>query len=353
VDIKAEIQKRQHEQVVFCNDPTTGLFSIIAIHDTTLGPALGGCRMWSYRSVDEAIIDALRLSRGMTYKAALAGLKLGGGKSVIMGNAKTDKSEALFKRFGEFVNSLGGKYITAEDVGTSVEDMSHVLKSTKHVVGIPRSQGGSGDPSPFTALGVFHGIRASLQFLNGNDRLKGIKVAVQGVGHVGSHLVGHLVKAGANVFVSDVDKERLHQVLEKYPGQVQSVDPQDILFLNVDVVSPCALGAVINDDSLDHIQARIVAGAANNQLKEDRHGELLFKKGKLYAPDFCINAGGLINVYQELIGYDEAKATQLTENIYNSLMDIYKLAASQNISTSKAADLVAIERIEKARKHPQ
>lgn len=346
MDLKAIMREHNHEQVVLCNDPDVGLFAVIAIHDTTLGPALGGCRMWHYENSDEAFIDALRLSRGMTYKSALAGVNLGGGKAVIIGDPKKDKSEALFRVFGQFVDSLGGKYITAEDVGTSVSDMEQVMMETAHVVGGPVFKGGSGDPSPFTALGVYHGIRACLFFARGDARLKGVSVAIQGVGHVGEYLVKDLTADGAKVFVSDVDPERVRAVLDRYE-HVEAVGVDEIVSLDVDVFSPCALGAVINDTTIDRVKAKIIAGAANNQLEDDRHGVGLAQRGILYAPDFCINAGGLINVSQELVGYNKERATAMVNNIYNALLDIFKTAKAKRIPTSEAAELVAQERIRK------
>lgn len=348
MDIREAMKKRDHEQLVVFNDPEVGLFGFIAIHDTTLGPALGGCRMWPYETTEQAFIDVLRLSRGMTYKASLAGLNLGGGKAVIIGDPKKDKTEALLRSFGQYIDGLGGRYITAEDVGTTVKDMEVVMKETGHVAGIPAMHGGSGDPSPFTALGVFQGIRACQYYLHSTNSLKGVSVAVQGVGNVGSHLVKLLVEEGAKVFVSDIDPEKIRQITHAYSG-VKAVASDEIVGLGVDVFAPCAMGAIINDDTVELIKAKIVAGAANNQLKEDRHGEILWKKGVVYAPDYCINAGGLISVYGELLGYDADRARSITRRLYDTLLDVFKKAKEQNVPNSKAADMLAMERVLKAR----
>lgn len=337
----AQMSTFDHEQVVFCQDKTTGLLSIIAIHNTTLGPALGGTRMWNYANEAEALTDVLRLSRGMTYKAAISGLNLGGGKAVIIGDSRKDKSEALFRRFGKFVESLGGKYITAEDVGISPVDMSYVAMETKSVVGLP---GRSGDPSPVTAFGVYSGIKACLKERFGNDSLSGKKVAVQGVGHVGESLVEYLTKDGAKVFVTDIHEDTLKAVAEKYKATV--VGTNDIYDLDVDVYSPCALGATVNDDTLGRLKCSIIAGAANNQLKDESvHGKKVMEKGMLYAPDFLINAGGLINCYHEIHGYNKDAAMNQASNIYNTLGTIFKLSKEKNIPTYLAANQIAEERI--------
>ncbi|MCS6837581.1 MAG: leucine dehydrogenase, partial [Bdellovibrionaceae bacterium] len=292
----------EHEEVVFCYDKTVGLKAIIAIHNTTLGPALGGTRMWDYKSEEEALIDVLRLSKGMTYKAAASGLNLGGGKAVIIGNPKTQKSEALFRAFGQFVNSLNGRYITAEDVGTCVTDMEHIFMETPWVTGIPKEFGGSGDPSPYTAHGVLMGIKAAVAFHLKTDSLRGIRVAVQGLGHVGYHLVGYLIQEGAQILASDIDPEKVEKVKKEYP-QVTIVSPQEILFSACEVLAPCALGGIVNDETIPKLKCKIIAGGANNQLLERRHGDHLKELGILYAPDYVINAGGLINVVVELEGY--------------------------------------------------
>ncbi|HNR21212.1 MAG TPA: Glu/Leu/Phe/Val dehydrogenase [Bacteroidia bacterium] len=333
-----------HEQVVFCNDDATGLKAIIAIHNTVLGPALGGTRMWVYKNEAEALTDVLRLSRGMTYKAAISGLNLGGGKAVIIGDSKKDKSEALFRRFGKFVNSLSGKYITAEDVGTKTKDMEYIAMETKHVTGLPENMGGGGDPSPVTAYGVYMGMKASAKQAWGNDSLKGKKVIVQGIGNVGQSLVKHLTEEGAKVYISDINEEALKEVSAKYKAEV--VKPDSIFGMDVDVYAPCALGATLNTENINELKCAIVAGAANNQLAvEEEHGPMLTKKGIIYAPDFLINAGGLINVYSELSGYNREAALRQTEKIYDYTLNIFKKAAEENIPTYLAAKQIAEKRI--------
>ncbi len=348
-DIFRLMGKGHHEQVCFFFEPTFGLKGIVAIHDTTLGPALGGCRMWSYESERDALIDVLRLSRGMTYKAALAGLNLGGGKAVIIGDSEKDKSEVLWRAFGRFVEGLGGRYITAEDVGTSVEDMVIVRKESQFVSGLPRQDGGSGDPSPVTARGVFAGIKAAVKTRLGLDHLNGIKVAVQGVGHVGLHLVRQLRDEGAEVLVSDIDEKRVGRAVSEF-GAVP-VPIAEIHRLDVDVFAPCALGAVINDESLPEMRCSIVAGGANNVLKNsDRHGRMLFERGILYAPDYVINAGGLYNVYNELQGNDIEVALRQAEGIYDTLLEIFQLSEKEHVPPNEASDRVARARVELARK---
>ncbi len=345
MNIFEHIERRDHEQVVFCHDEVTGLKAIVAIHDTTLGPALGGTRMWNrYANDGEALIDALRLSRGMTYKSAAAGLNLGGGKAVIIGNSKTDKNELLWRSYGRFIQGLGGRYITAEDVGTSVQDMEWVRMETDHVVGISRALGGSGDPSPFTALGVFQGIRASLKEQTGNESLDGRTVAVQGVGHVGYHLVRHLRDAGAKVLIADIDTDNLTKVTTDYDG-VEVVDPKTIHASACDVFAPCALGAVVNDTTIPELKCGIVCGPANNILAEDRHAQVLADKGIIYAPDYVVNAGGLINVANELEGYNTDRATQAVMGIYDITCRIFEIAKEESITTLEAADTLAERRI--------
>lgn len=334
-----------HEQVVFCNDNTTGLKSIIAVHNTTLGPALGGTRMWPYATEAEALTDVLRLSRGMTYKAAVAGLNLGGGKAVIIGDSRKQKSEGLMRRFGKFVDSLGGKYITAEDVGIGTRDMEYVHMETKHVTGIPPALGGSGDPSPVTAFGVYMGMKASAAERWGNDSLAGKKVAVQGVGNVGSHLVDYLMKEEAHVYICDIYEDRIALVKKKHPG-VTVVDNDKILSQDVDIYAPCALGATINDQSLAVLKCSIICGAANNQLADEVvHGKIVMEKGIIYAPDYVVNAGGLINVYSEVAGFGIDYAMKQAENIYSTTAAIYALGKSENIPTYMAANRTAEKRI--------
>ncbi|MFQ6102904.1 MAG: Glu/Leu/Phe/Val dehydrogenase dimerization domain-containing protein [Candidatus Glassbacteria bacterium] len=333
----------EHEQVVFCHNKVANLKAIIAIHNTILGPALGGTRMWPFKSEEEALIDVLRLSRGMTYKAALAGLNLGGGKAVIIGNPKKDKTENLFRAFGRFVESLGGRYITAEDVGTTVQDMEYVFMETKHVTGVAMTRGGSGDPSPFTASGVYHGIRACVKEKMKRDDLEGLRVAVQGVGHVGYHLVKNLTEAGAKCIVTDIDKDKIERVVDEF--KTENVEPDEIYGVDAEIFAPCALGAVINDKTIPMLKCQIVAGGANNQLAEERHGDVLHERGILYAPDYVINAGGLINVSIELEGYVRERALKKTEQLYDSLLKIFELKKRKKIPTYKAADLLAEERI--------
>lgn len=334
-----------HEQVVLCHDAATNLRAVIAIHNTILGPALGGCRMWPFESEEEAIQDALRLSRGMTYKNAAAGLNLGGGKAVIIGDSKKDKSEALFRAFGRFVQSLNGRYITAEDVGTSVKDMEYIKMETSFVAGLPEEFGGSGDPSPFTALGTFEGIKASVKYKLGKDDLKGITVAVQGVGHVGLYLCEMLHKAGVKLIVTDIYEDKLKEVSEKYDAKI--VSDKEIYEVHAEVFAPCALGAIINDETIDKLKFQIVAGGANNQLHdEEKHGRMLKDKNILYAPDYVINAGGVTNVYFEVINeYSRERVTKKAKNIYNILLDIYKMADEEDIMTAEAAARVAEKRL--------
>ncbi|MGH7483716.1 MAG: Glu/Leu/Phe/Val dehydrogenase dimerization domain-containing protein [Longimicrobiales bacterium] len=331
----------EHEQLVFCHEPAAGYRGIIAIHNTTLGPSLGGTRFWDYNSDEEAIIDVLRLARGMTYKAAVAGLNLGGGKSVIIGNNRTSRREMLFRAHGRFVESLKGRYITAEDVGTSVEDMEYVNMETQHVTGIA---GGSGDPSPVTAFGVFRGIKACAKEKFGTDSLSGLRVAVQGTGHVGYHLCKDLAAEGAEIIATDIDQERVRRVAEDFGAA--AVAPDEIYDVDAQIFAPCALGAVVNDDTLPRFKFEVVAGAANNQLAEPRHGEELYRRQILYAPDYVINAGGLINVYGELHGWSADRSRSKAGEIYHTLDQIFELAKEHGLPTYLAADRVAERRIE-------
>lgn len=338
-----------HEEVLFCQDAVTGLRAIIAVHDTTLGPALGGTRMWAYATEAEALNDVLRLSRGMTYKSALAGLDLGGGKAVIIGDARTQKTEAMFRRFGRFVHSLNGRYITAEDVGMSTTEMVNIRKETPYVAGLPEELGGSGDPSPVTAYGVFCGVQAAAKTVFGIDSLSGRKVAVQGAGNVGRHLTSHLVKAGAKVFIADIHADRLAAVKAENPN-VEIVDAATIHTLDVDIYSPCALGATVNDASIPELKCSIIAGAANNQLADEgRHGKALMEKGILYAPDYLINAGGIINCAWERKGYDRKAALSQTENIYATARAIFERSAAERIPTYLAANQAAEQRVRSMR----
>lgn len=338
----AQMSEYNHEQLLFCNDNDTGLKAIIAVHNTVLGPALGGTRMWMYNNELEALNDVLRLSRGMTYKNSISGLNLGGGKAVIIGDSKTMKSEALFRRFGKFVNSLSGKYITAEDVGISPVDMTWVNMETDHVVGLP---GKSGDPSPVTAFGVYMGMKACAKKQYGNDSLEGKKIAIQGVGHVGEYLVKHLTKENADVYICDINEDNLKRVSETYGAKV--VDANGIYDIDMDIYAPCALGATVNDDTLSRLKCSIIAGSANNQLAdENKHGKAVLEKGIVYAPDFVINAGGVINVYAELHGGSPDWAKQRAEGIYDTIYQIIKRAEDEGIPAYAIANKVAEERIE-------
>ncbi|WP_179316887.1 Glu/Leu/Phe/Val family dehydrogenase [Winogradskyella undariae] len=333
-----------HEQIVFCNDKDTGLKAIIGIHNTVLGPALGGTRMWNYANEWDALNDVLRLSRGMTFKSAITGLNLGGGKAVIIGDAKTQKTPELMKRFGEFVHSLSGRYITAEDVGMTTEDMDTVREVTPYVTGISESKGGAGNPSPITAYGVFMGMKAASKFQFGSDILENKNVFVQGIGNVGEALVEHLVNEGANVTISDISQERLEEVRSKYGVNIYGGN--DIYSEDMDIYAPCALGATINDDTIHKLKAKVIAGAANNQLaEENKHGLILQERGIVYAPDFLINAGGIINVYAELENYGRQEIMRKTENIYNTTLEILDNAKVNNLTTNDAALNIARERI--------
>jgi leucine dehydrogenase len=338
-----------HEQIVFCHDKDTGLKAIIGIHNTVLGPALGGTRMWKYANEWEALNDVLRLSRGMTYKSAISGLNLGGGKAVIIGDSKLDKTPELITRFGQFVNSLSGKYITAEDVGTTTADMDLIRDVTPHVTGISVERGGSGNPSPVTAYGVYMGMKAAAMHQFGSDKLAGKKVLVQGTGHVGETLIDYLTKEGALVQISDINQAKMEEVSAKYGATIYT--GEDVYSADVDIYAPCALGATINDATIDKIRAKVIAGAANNQLaNEVVHGKILQEKGILYAPDFLINAGGIINVYAEIVGYDSAEAMRRTENIYNTTLEIFSVAETQGITTQQAAMAIAQKRIDDRKK---
>lgn len=337
------LEQYDYEQLVFCQERTSGLKAIIAIHDTTLGPALGGCRMWSYENEEAAITDALRLARGMTYKAAAAGLNLGGGKTVVIGNAKTDKSEALFRALGRYIESLHGRYITAEDVGTSVADMDIIHQETRYVTGVSKAYGSSGDPSPVTALGVFRGIQASVRQVYGTDSLEGKTVAIQGLGSVGYDVAARLKAVGANLIVTDISEDRVKQAMSELGAT--AVAPQDITNVSCDIFAPCALGAVISDESIPRLKCQIIAGSANNQLAEDRHGDKLHELGILYAPDYVINSGGLINVADELEGYQAERAQKKVENIYDIMLEIYRISKERNIPTYAAANHMAEARI--------
>lgn len=338
---------KAHEQVVFCHDEETGLKSIIGIHSTTLGPALGGTRMWNYKNEIDAIHDVLRLSRGMSFKASISGLNLGGGKAVIIGDARKDKTEAMMRKFGQFVDSLSGRYITAEDVGINTKDMEYVKMETDHVTGIPQSMGGSGDPSPVTAYGVYMGMKASAKYKWGSDSLEGKTIVVQGVGHVGETLVKYISEEGAKVIINDIYDDVLENVSSKYKAEIVK---GDIYGLEMDIYAPCALGATVNHNTIPQFKCDIIAGAANNQLADEKvHGEMLRERGIVYAPDFLINAGGLINVYSEIAKYNSEESFRRTEEIYNTTSKILSEAEKRNLTTHSAALKIAQERIDNAK----
>ena len=333
-----------HEQLVFCQDKATGLRAIISIHNTVLGPAMGGTRMWNYATEEAAVKDVLRLSRGMTFKSAIAGLNIGGGKAVIIGDAKKIKTEALLRRFGKFINSLNGKYWTAEDVNMSTRDMEFMRMETPFVTGISESMGGSGDPSPMTAYGVYVGMKAAAKKAYGSESLKGKTVLVQGVGHVGGHLIDHLIKEEAVVLINDIFEDKIETITSKH--RVQVVD--SVYDQEMDIYAPCALGATLNDDTIPQLSCTIVAGAANNQLEDERvHGEMLKNRGILYAPDFLINSGGIINVYYEMMGnYNRDKVYMQTEEIFDICINVINYAEENNVTTHWAAMKLAVDRIE-------
>ena len=329
-----------HEQVVLCHDESSGYRGIIAIHSTVLGPALGGTRFWHYANDEEAIVDALRLARGMTYKNAVAGLNLGGGKSVIIGDNRTANREMIFRAHGRFCESLGGRYITAEDVGTSTADMDFVHMETDYVSGLA---GRSGDPSPVTAHGVFRAIQASAKRRWGSDDLTTRTISIQGAGHVGYYLAKELHEAGAKLVVTDIDAERVKRVVTDFGAR--AVSPDEIYGVQADVFAPCALGAIINDKTIPQLKVEIVAGAANNVLLEERHGHDLEARGILYAPDYVANAGGVINVYSELAGWSSARAFRKADEIYDTVLKVFEIAERDGIPTYEAADRLAEQRI--------
>jgi len=333
-----------HEEVVMCSDPSIGYRGILAVHSTKLGPALGGTRFWQYATDEEAIIDALRLSRGMTYKNAVAGLKLGGGKSIIIGDNKTTDRERIFRAHGRFVESLGGRYITAEDVGTSTRDMDYVKMETNHVAGLA---GKSGDPSPVTAHGVFRAIQASANWVWKSDSLEGKTVTIQGCGSVGTYLAKELHEAGAKLIVSDIDSAKTARVAKLTGAKV--VEGDAIFSADADIFSPCALGGIINDATIPKLKVRIVAGGANNQLLEERHGDELMRRGILYAPDYVANAGGVINVYGEVAGWDAQKALDKADDIYDTILKVFDIAEQMNIPKYEAADRLAERRLAEAK----
>ncbi len=334
-----------HEELVFCNDNATGLRAIICVHNTVLGPGLGGTRFYNYANDQDAITDVLRLARGMSFKSSIAGLNLGGAKAVIIGDPAKLRSEAFFRKFGRFIENLNGKYITAEDVGTTTRDMEYIKMETDNVVGLPEIKGGGGDPSPVTAYGVYVGMKASAKETWGTDSLSGKRVAVQGIGKVGEHLVDHLTKEGAKVYISDVNQDALARVSKTYKAEVVAKD--SIYGLDVDIFAPCAMGAILNTENIHQLKASIICGAANNQLADEvLHGKLISNNNINYAPDFLVNSGGIINVYSELIGYNREIAYAQTENIYNQTLEIYRTAKEEKITTHHAALQIAEKRIQ-------
>jgi leucine dehydrogenase len=331
-----------YEHVAKAEDPESGLKAFIAVHNTVLGPALGGLRMWTYEHEDDALTDALRLSRGMTFKSAVARTGLGGGKSVIIGNPHTQKTPELFQAMGKFVESFAGKYITAEDVGVGISDLLEVRKNTNHVTGLARDMGGSGNPSPYTALGCFEGVKAAAIEAWGSEDLTGKLVAIQGPGNVGFPLGEHLVKAGARLIVCDVNPKNVERAKVELNAEV--VSTESVYDQECDIFAPCALGAVLNDDTIPRLKCKVVAGAANNVLlDEDRHSRMVMDRGIVYAPDYVINAGGIINVSLELEpgGYDEVSAVSKIRNIHDALLSIFKTARERGITTHAAAQELA------------
>lgn len=348
MEIFKQLKKDDYEQLVFCHDASSGLRAMIAIHDTTLGPALGGVRMWTYETEAAAIEDVLRLARGMTYKNAAAGLNLGGGKAVIIGDPQTDKSEALFRAFGRFVQGLNGRYITAEDVGTSEEDMDLIHEETAYVTGVSPAFGSGGNPSPVTAYGVYRGMKAAAQVAFGSDQLRGKTVAVQGLGNVAFNLCRHLHEEGATLIVTDINEQRVQQAVEQFHAQPVAADA--IYDVACDIFSPNALGGIINDNTISRFNCKVIAGAANNQLQEERHGDLLEARGLMYVPDYVLNAGGVINVADELIGYNRERAMKKVESIYDAVLKVFTIAERDNIASHRAANRMAEERIESVRR---
>ena len=348
MEIFKYLEKYDYEQVVFCQDKTSGLKAIIAIHDTTLGPALGGCRMWTYATEEQAIEDALRLARGMTYKNAAAGLNLGGGKTVIIGDPFKDKNEEMFRALGRFIQGLNGRYITAEDVGTTVSDMDLIHEETDYVTGISPTFGSSGNPSPITAYGVYLGMKAAAKEAFGEDSLKNRTVAVQGLGNVAYTLCEYLYKEGAKLVVTDINQKAIDRVVNDF--NAIAVEPDDIYKQEVDIFSPCALGAIINDETIPQLKAKVIAGSANNQLRDSKHCDIIHEMGIVYAPDYVINAGGVINVADELYGYNRERAMKRVETIYDSISKIFEISRRDSIPTYLAANRLAEERIERMAK---
>ena len=337
-----------HEEVVFVNEPAAGLRGIIAIHDTTLGPALGGCRMWRYEKESDAIKDVLRLSRGMTYKAAILDCGLGGGKSVIIGDPHTAKTPAMLHAMGRWIDTLGERYIVGEDIGTNPDDMREIRTETRCVSCLRKEDGGYGDPAPMTALGVFSAMRAGIEHIYGSDDFDGLKVAVQGIGNVGTNLCRLLHDAGARLTISDVYADKLVSLAEEFAADV--VEPVDIYKVDAQVFAPCAMGAILNDNTIPQLSARVIAGAANNQLDELHHGELLAEYGIAYMPDYVTNGGGLVSCAAEWYGNDADEVPARVRQIYNTSLLILERASADGITTADAADRIAEERVKRGRK---
>jgi leucine dehydrogenase len=348
-DVLEQMNSYEHEEVLFFNDKETGLKGIIAVHNTVMGPSLGGCRIWNYASEAEALYDVLRLSRGMTYKSAISGINLGGGKSVIINADKSSRTEKFWMKFGEYVDSLNGKYITAEDVGTSTNEIAYIMQKTKHVSGKPIDAGGAGDPSPFTAFGVYLGMKAAAKIAYGSDSLSGKKILVQGTGHVGQFLIDYLAKENAEIIIADINQQNISDVSKKY--KVQVINPDDIYSQDMDIYAPCALGATLNSETIPQLKCHLIAGAANNQLQnETLHGFMLKDRNIIYAPDFLINAGGVINCYREVVGLSAEDAMSITEKIYDKTIEVLQRAQSESSTPQETAILIAKETIEKNKK---
>jgi leucine dehydrogenase len=343
-----EYMERYGFELVVCTEPSVGLRAFIAIHDTTLGPACGGCRMWPFESEEEAILDVLRLARAMTYKSAAAGLPLGGGKALIMADPHRDKSEALFRAFGRFVDTLGGRFITAEDVGLTTRDLEYIAMETSHVGGLPPSMGGSGDSAELTGFGVFQGMKACAKAVWGSDSLEGKVVAIQGFGKVSSNLALYLKEVGAKLVVADIYEGAVKAAREL---GAEVVSPEEIYDVPCDIFSPNALGGILNGQTIPRLKCRVVAGGANNQLLTEEDGEELHRRGILYAPDYIINAGGIINLSCEIgMAYDPELAREKTERIYESMEQVIRISREEGISTAQAADRLAEERLNSVRR---
>jgi leucine dehydrogenase len=340
-----KIHSDNYEQIIFCHDSKVGLKAIIAIHNSALGPATGGCRMWNYRNEDEAITDVLRLSKGMTYKASISNLPLGGGKSIIIGDI-SQKTPELLKRFGEFVETLKGNYITAKDVGIDSNDLKTIKSRTSHILGIAGEANSSGDPSPVTAWGVYNGMLACAEKAFGSKSLKGIHVALQGLGAVNYHLLKYLHQEGAKVTGCDINPESVERARKEFGIEVTK--PEGIYDVACDIFSPGALGAIVNSQTMDRLKCKVIAGAANNQLATEKDGEELLRRGILYAPDYAINAGGLINIYHEREGYNRDKAYAHVAKIYDTMKKILEVSASDRLPTNVVANRIAEERVREA-----